>query len=863
MQRINFTQDTLNTLKKNARCSFANAVYKLGIKAQQGLKCDDLFKKSVLMDEVNKLLCKYKLDSCISFHPELEGEVSSWYFGIGSFSGTITYYMVIDGVETFLGSGTSVSTIVDDINNNTDASGVTAVLGEGGYFTIYSPVGCFVKADLYGVKSPSGTIPASQIVFTKGKCPQEETCVDYTEEELNCVTPQDLQVLYEFTHKYKETLAKSTKKITSQTSSNSNSKSSDCCNWGSIGGSIGNQADLISYLNTIEKNLIGVYDENTLITSDLKNLKFSGSGVTATNSNGTVTVTIPGGSGGSTTLMVDISNADLLSAINSDGIEKGVIYRVTDAIGGVVHVIGRSINSVTRAAYREGKFDTTLITVTGIYGNYNPSTNTFVEQGRIATAPTVNEDITHGYYEGQILTTLDTIETYICNDSTSGAAGWDLLPTSVAWGNITGNIEDQTDVGARKDTNGNVYLGTGHSITLGTGALRNTFYPASAVTVGTSATNNVFGAKVSGFIFGNNLKNVTIESGAIGVDYTASPSYDFLYNKAYSANIFLSEAGEPCHRYFDIANDRIVVTNLTTLAVTYIGGSTGSGDVVGPASSTNNNIVLFDGTTGKLIKDSGTTLASKVDANSAITGATKTKITYDSKGLVTSATDATTADIADSTDKRYVTDANLTKINAIDQAVSSAEKTTWNGKQDALVSGTNIKTLDGVTLLGSGNIALGAQICSAGAGTTVTGTTTNTFSKGVLIPANSRGANYMPRILVHSLKTGSGGTATFRLYANTTNDILGSPILIATYAAAAGARNIIFERNPYIEVAAGTGNGTQVLLATNTSTISDILAGTAGMSTLAIDWTSNFYLVVAVQLANSADSATVTCITLH
>jgi hypothetical protein len=48
--------------------------------------------------------------------------------------------------------------------------------------------------------------------------------------------------------------------------------------------------------------------------------------------------------------------------------------------------------------------------------------------------------------------------------------------------------------------------------------------------------------------------------------------------------------------------------------------------------------------------------------NTAITGATKTKITYDSKGLVTGGTDATTGDIADSLNKRYVTDAQLTVI---------------------------------------------------------------------------------------------------------------------------------------------------------------------------------------------------------
>lgn len=57
-----------------------------------------------------------------------------------------------------------------------------------------------------------------------------------------------------------------------------------------------------------------------------------------------------------------------------------------------------------------------------------------------------------------------------------------------------------------------------------------------------------------------------------------------------------------------------------------------------------------------------TQLDAKVDENAAITGATKTKITYDAKGLVTAGADATTADIADSTDKRYVTDAQLTVI---------------------------------------------------------------------------------------------------------------------------------------------------------------------------------------------------------
>lgn len=74
-----------------------------------------------------------------------------------------------------------------------------------------------------------------------------------------------------------------------------------------------------------------------------------------------------------------------------------------------------------------------------------------------------------------------------------------------------------------------------------------------------------------------------------------------------------------------------------------------------------------------------TALDGKVDENAPITGATKTKITYDAKGLVTGGTDATTADIADSSNKRYVTDAQLAVIgntsgtNTGDQDLSGYE----------------------------------------------------------------------------------------------------------------------------------------------------------------------------------------------
>ncbi|MEI6277586.1 MAG: hypothetical protein WCP08_16430, partial [Prolixibacteraceae bacterium] len=65
-----------------------------------------------------------------------------------------------------------------------------------------------------------------------------------------------------------------------------------------------------------------------------------------------------------------------------------------------------------------------------------------------------------------------------------------------------------------------------------------------------------------------------------------------------------------------------------------------------------------------------------VVANAAIVAGTNTKVTYDAKGLVTAGSAATTADIAASTDRNYVTDAqavvigNTSGTNTGDQTLS-------------------------------------------------------------------------------------------------------------------------------------------------------------------------------------------------
>jgi len=118
-------------------------------------------------------------------------------------------------------------------------------------------------------------------------------------------------------------------------------------------------------------------------------------------------------------------------------------------------------------------------------------------------------------------------------------------------------------------------------------------------------------------------------------------------------------------------------------------------------------------------------LDGKVDENAAITGATKTKITYDAKGLVTSGADATTADIAASTNKNYVTDAQLTVIG----------NTSGTNSGNQTLANTSDATSHTVTLSATG----GSVQLVEGSGITLT--TTGTAADGIITIASSGGGS--------------------------------------------------------------------------------------------------------------------------
>lgn len=85
-------------------------------------------------------------------------------------------------------------------------------------------------------------------------------------------------------------------------------------------------------------------------------------------------------------------------------------------------------------------------------------------------------------------------------------------------------------------------------------------------------------------------------------------------------------------------------------------------------------------------------------------------------------------------------DGNLSvNLNENQRFVTDTEKSTWDGKQNALVSGTNIKTVGGVNILGSGDVEISS-------GVNIINASTPTAASTVAKVATTTGGNYVPAI---------------------------------------------------------------------------------------------------------------------
>ena len=84
---------------------------------------------------------------------------------------------------------------------------------------------------------------------------------------------------------------------------------------------------------------------------------------------------------------------------------------------------------------------------------------------------------------------------------------------------------------------------------------------------------------------------------------------------------------------------------------------------------------------------------------------TKTEIDNIVTGITEDINEATSGK-ADTSAVTQINDALTAHTSNSDIHVTTTDKSTWSGKQDALVSGTNIKTINNTSILGSGNIEI-------------------------------------------------------------------------------------------------------------------------------------------------------------
>lgn len=203
--------------------------------------------------------------------------------------------------------------------------------------------------------------------------------------------------------------------------------------------------------------------------------------------------------------------------------------------------------------------------------------------------------------------------------------------------------------------------------------------------------------------------------------------------------------------------------------------------------------------------------------------------------------------------------ANVDNTSDLNKPISTATQTALNAKQDTLTlttTGTSgAATLVGSTLnipqySGGGSANPSVIAASYVDGTTVTGTTTNTISQSLLIPANSFTGNGVLEVLCRVFKTGNNGTLTFRIYNNTINSLTGAT-LIATCLNNAAAQNTQGVAIRSMRV----NSNTLTTYPVGTASLSDYFLGVGSFATATFLTSVDNYIIISIQLGSALDSA--------
>jgi hypothetical protein len=195
---------------------------------------------------------------------------------------------------------------------------------------------------------------------------------------------------------------------------------------------------------------------------------------------------------------------------------------------------------------------------------------------------------------------------------------------------------------------------------------------------------------------------------------------------------------------------------------------------------------------------------------------------------------------------------NIPTASAISRGVlSTTDWSTFNNKQDTLVSGTNIKTVNGNSLVGSGNVNIGPRLIgwSGILGTPTTGTAVG-ICHSILIPANTLGTNNILQLVFRMYRqSGNAGQLYGRIYSNTTNSISGATLIGGLFTINGGGVQFVAycERNYSYD-----GTNLRTISATS---FSEYAAGT--IQSTALNRTVNQYILFTMQAQNLADTGNV------
>lgn len=174
-----------------------------------------------------------------------------------------------------------------------------------------------------------------------------------------------------------------------------------------------------------------------------------------------------------------------------------------------------------------------------------------------------------------------------------------------------------------------------------------------------------------------------------------------------------------------------------------------------------------------------------------------------------------------------------------------------NAKQDTLVSGTSIKTVNGNSLVGSGNVSIGPRLLGfSGINGTNSSGTAVTICHSLMIPANTLGTNNILQLVFRMNRvSGNIGQMYGRLYFNTSNSLTGASLLNNTFQMNGGSVQYL----AYVERNFGY-DGTNLVTYQNNA-FSEFTTGSA--LSIPFNRTVNNWVLFTMQAQNAADVANI------